>query len=121
MWLCLYVHNHDIDTNMDRRKHNTIVKGSNDPYKQVMKNEAVQCVALSVVDDGEGGSKWKNGFVTREVSGLTYRGLAFRIRGQECFRDGRWTDRRLSSTWGLVVPVTLLMELAISETVYCSM
>ena len=47
----------NIDTNMDRRKHNTIVKGSNDPYKQVMKNEVVQCVALSVVDDGEGGRK----------------------------------------------------------------
>ena len=38
---------------MDRRKHNTSIKGSNDPYKQVMKNEVVQCVALSVVDDRE--------------------------------------------------------------------
>ena len=65
-----------------------------------------------------GGSE-KTAFVTREVSGLTYRGLAFRIRGQECFRDGQIGG--CPSTSGLVVPVTLLMELAISETVYCSM
>ena len=60
--LDLYFHHHDIDTNMDRRKYKNIIKRSNNPCKQVMKNEVVQCVALSVAGDGERlpcGKRWK--------------------------------------------------------------